>query len=104
MEFQDQMKAEIKSISNTRISLSREEWEYYEKLKQMFGEDSFRGLFQTDLAGQIAGISPPLEKATPQPILFFLLNVSFNQRMRQVEKFLTRISDLEERIKTLEKK
>jgi hypothetical protein len=94
----------FKSIANTRISLSGEEWEYYERLKQMFGEDSFRGLFQTDLAGNIAGISPPLDKPTPQPILFFLLNVSFNQRMRQVERFVQRVADLEERIKTLEQK
>ncbi len=70
----------------------------------MFGEDSFRGLFQTDLAGNIAGISPPLDKPTPQPVLFFLLNVSFNQRMRQVEKFVQKVADLEERIKTLEQK
>ena len=94
----------FKSVANTRISLSREEWEYYERLKQMFGEDSFRGLFQTDLAGNIAGISPSLDKPTPQPILFFLLNVSFNQRMRQVEKFVQKVVDLEERIKTLEQK
>ena len=94
----------FKSIANTRISLSREEWEYYERLKKMFGEDSFRGLFQTDLAGNIAGISPSLDKPTPQPILFFLLNVSFNQRMRQVEKFVQKVADLEERIKTLEQK
>ncbi len=70
----------------------------------MFGEDSFRGLFQTDLAGNIAGISPPLDKPTPQPVLFFLLNVSFNQRMRQVERFVQKVADLEERIKTLEQK
>ena len=70
----------------------------------MFGEDSFRGLFQTDLAGNIAGISPPLDKPTPQPILFFLLNVSFNQRMRQVERFVQKVADLEDRIKTLEQK
>jgi hypothetical protein len=98
------MKAEFKSIANTRISLSREEWEYYERLKQIFGEDSFRGIFQTDLAGHIAGISPPLDKPTPQPIMFFLLNVSFNQRMRQVEKFVQRVAELEDRIKILEQK
>jgi hypothetical protein len=98
------MKAEIRSIVNTRISLSKEELEYYEKLKNMFGEESFRGLFQTDLAGHIAAISPPSGKATPNPVLFFLLNVSFNQRMRQVEKYLQKIEGLEERIKKLESK
>ena len=96
------MSAEIKSISNTRISISKEEFEYYEKLKKMFGEDQFRGLFQTDLAGNIAGISPPLDRPTPQPILFFLLNVSFNQRLRQLEKYINKIETLEEKIKRLE--
>jgi len=98
------MKADLRSISNTRISLSREEFEYYESLKKLFGEDSFRGLFQTDLSGHITGISPPSEKATPNPVLFFLLNVSFNQRMRQLEKFFERVDSLDERIKALESK
>lgn len=96
--------ANIKAIANTRISLSTEEFEYYERLKKLFGEDSFRGLFQTDLAGNIAGISPPTDKTTPNPILFFLLNVSFNQRMRQVEKYLQKIETMDERIKKLESK
>ncbi len=105
------MATSIKAIANTRISLSNEEFEYYGKLKTIFGEDSFRGLFQTDLSGIIAGISPATDKATPNPVLFFLLNVSFNQRMRQVEKYLQKIEELEEksksqeqRIKTLESK
>ncbi len=98
------MKAEIKSVANTRLSLSREEFEYYEKLKTIFGEDSFRGLFQTDLAGNISGISPPTDKPVANPVLFFLLNVSFNQRMRQLEKFFEKINVMEEKIKTLESK
>lgn len=96
--------ANIRAIANTRISLSTEEFEYYERLKTLFGEDSFRGLFQTDLSGNIAGISPPTDKATPNPVLFFLLNVSFNQRMRQVEKYLQKIETMDERIKKLESK
>lgn len=98
------MKAEIKSIANTRISLIREEWEYYETLVKIFGQDSFRGLFQTDLSGNIAGISPPTDKPVPQPVLFFLLNVSFNQKMRQVIGYLEKIDSMEEKIKTLETK
>jgi hypothetical protein len=98
------MKGEIKAIANTRISLSREEFEYYEKLRVMFGEDSFRGLFQTDIAGNIAGISPPLDRPTPQPILFFLLNVTFNQKMRQLEKFFDKIDSIEGKIKEIESK
>ena len=96
--------AEIKAIANTRISLSNEEFEYYEKLKTIFTEDVLRGLFQTDISGIIAGISPSTNSATPMPVLFFLLNVSFNQRMRQVGKYLKKIDSMEERIKTLESK
>lgn len=92
----------IRSVANTRLSLSQEEFEYYERLKQIFTEDAFRGLFQTDLAGIIAGISPSTDRATPNPVLFFLLNVSFNQRMRQVETYLKRIDVLEARILVLE--
>lgn len=94
----------IRSVASTRLSLSPEEFEYYERLKQLFTEDAFRGLFQTDLAGMIAGISPSTDRATPLPVLFFLLNVSFNQRMRQVETYLKRIDILEERIKKLEER
>lgn len=101
----------IRSVANTRLSLSQEEFEYYERLKQIFTEDAFRGLFQTDLAGIIAGISPSTDKATPNPVLFFLLNVSFNQRMRQVEAWvlanqsaINRIDTLEARILVLEER
>ena len=97
-------KVEIRSVASTRLSLSADEFEYYEKLKKIFGEDSFRGLFQTDLSGLLTGISPHTEKATPQPILFFMLNVSFNQRMRQVEKYLLKIDSLDEKIKKIEEK
>lgn len=97
-------KVEIKSVANTRLSLSSEEFEYYERLKKLFGDDAFRGLFQTDLSGFLTGISPHTEKATPQPVLFFLLNVSFNQRMRQLEKHLLKVNSLEEKIIKLEER
>jgi len=98
------MSVSIKSVASTRLSLSQEEFEYYERLKQIFTEDAFRGLFQTDLSGIITGISPDTSKATPMPVLFFLLNVSFNQRMRQVASHLEKANSLEERIKILEAK
>jgi hypothetical protein len=52
----------------------------------------------------LTGISPHTERATPQPVLFFLLNVSFNQRMRQLEKYLLKIDSLEEKINKIEQK
>lgn len=98
------MKTEIKSIANTKLSLIREEFEYCTKLISLYGEDIFRGLFQTDNHGNIIAIAPHTQQPTPMPVLFFLLNISFNQRMRSIEKIFDRLDKMDEKIKTLESK
>ncbi len=98
------MSEHIRNIANTKIALTKEEFAYYESLVKLFGQESFVGLFQTTTAGYISSITPDTQKATPMPILFFLLNVSFNQRMRKLDGFVTRFEGLEKKIKRLEEK
>lgn len=98
------MSEQIRNISNTKLALTKEEFVYYENLLKAFGQDCFSGLFQTNAAGYIMNISPDTQKATPMPVLFFLLNVSFNQRMRKLDGFITRVEGMEKKIKRIEDK
>jgi len=95
---------QIRNITNTKIALTKEEYNYYETLSKVFGQEAFVGLFQTNASGYISNISPNLDKVTPIPIIFFLLNVSFNQRMRKLDGFITRVEGMEKKIKILEEK
>jgi len=92
----------IRAIANKRLELSDQEYEYYISIKDTIGEDDFRGLFKTDNDGNIVAITPPLNKRINMVCLFFLLNVTMNQRLRGIDDGISAIKDLEDRIKTLE--
>jgi hypothetical protein len=98
------MSESIRNIANTKILLTKEEFQYYESLSKIFGAESFVGLFQTNNSGCIIQVSPSLQKVTPVPIIYFLLNVSFNQRMRRLDSFIDKVDNMERRIKKMEDK
>jgi len=98
------MSGHIRNISNTKLFLTKEEFTYCEALRECFGQDVFVGLFQSNDLGYIINITPNLEKTTPMPVLFFLLNISFNQRMRKLDGFITRVEGMEKKIKVIEEK
>jgi hypothetical protein len=88
----------IKAIANKRVELSNEEFEYFKLLSNRYGQDSFRLLFDTDNNGIITSISPPLDGLTPMAIVFFMLNVMFAQRIRLLDRKLSRIDELEKKV------
>ena len=101
----------IKAICNQRIELSKEEWDYYLELEKSFGKDAFVGMFRTNKDGKIVSVMPSQKKPTAIILVFFLLNVMFNQRLRKFELWMKKFDiwtaktkTLEERIKKLEKK
>lgn len=93
----------IRAVASKKLALTDEEYEYYKQLRSAFGDDEFRGLFYTDDNGNITSIAPPASKPTAMVILFFLLNVMLNQRLRGIDKVVKKIDNLERRIKRLEK-
>jgi hypothetical protein len=94
----------IKAIANKKIDLSKEEFEYYKKLKETFGEDSFRGLFNTDNKGKITSITPSPSQPIAMVLIFFILNVMMNQRLRAFEQTMSKVSELEKKVEKLQKK
>ena len=111
----------IRAVANKRLDLSEEEYRYYCGLKDTFGENYFRGLFQSDNNGVLTAVAPPIDREIPLVILFFVLNVMMNQRVRvldgkingfimlekkiieyeNLEKIFKRLDALEEEIKAL---
>ena len=92
----------IKAVGNKKIDLSKEEYSYFLSLKDVFGESSFIGLFETNDDGDITLIKPALDNPTSMAVIFFLLNVMLNQRLRKLDKKIKKIDSIESRIKTLE--
>jgi hypothetical protein len=101
----------IRAIANRRLDLSDEEFKYYTQIVEELGVDDFRELFITDKNGIIISISPPTNRAIPMLVLFFVLNLMLNQRIRimgaetlSIRNSLgpDKIADIERRLQTLE--
>ena len=92
----------IRAIANQKIDLSIEEYQYYLELEKSFGKDIFLGLFKTNDLGQVISVLPHSSNPTAMIIVFFFLNVSFNQRLRRLDDFIDRVKNLENRIIKIE--
>ena len=100
----------IRAVGNKRLDLSDSEYKYYCDIKDKFGESDFVGLFKTDKNGIITSVNPPMNKNISFGVLFFLLNIMMNQRIRtldgkinKVDKFLE-VHNIVERLENLENK
>lgn len=94
----------IKAIANQKIDLSSEEYRYYQELEKVFGKDAFMNLFKTDEDGKIISVIPQSAAPTAMVIIFFFLNVMYNQRLRKLDAWIDKVEDLENRIQKLEEK
>lgn len=92
----------IRAVANKKIDLSSEEYEYFLSLKDVFGEDSFYDLFVTDDHGNITMIKPDVKSPSSMAVIFFLLNVMLNQRLRTLDNKINKIDLIESRLKKLE--
>ena len=72
----------IRAVNNKRLDLNSEEYEYYLRLIETFGQQDFVDLFSTDKNGQITSITPPVDRQISLGVMFFVLNVMMNQRLR----------------------
>lgn len=94
----------IKVIANRSVELSKEEWEYYLEIEKIFGDKALLGMFETNKQGQITMVRPPVNRPTSMILIFFLLNVQHNQKLRNLTDGLISMKDLEARVSNIEKK
>ena len=85
----------IRAVGNKRLELSDGEFKYLCKLRERFGEGEFVGLFETDKNGMILSVNPPVDKKTSLGVIYFLLNVMMNQRIRVLDAKINKVTDLE---------
>ena len=103
----------IRAVGNKRLYLSDSEFTYFKMIKESIGEEDFRSLFSSDKNGIITTISPPLNRPINVAVIYFMLNVMVNQRLRsielRVETFLKKVDEppgairLVERVEALER-
>ena len=89
----------IRAVANKRLDLSGEEYSYFKDIKDKMGEDDFRGLFSSNKNGIITSVTPPADRKTPMVILFFLLNVMMNQRIRMLDFKLSDVEEMDNKFK-----
>jgi hypothetical protein len=92
----------IRAVANKKIELSKDEYQYFLSLKEVFGEDSFYDLFTTNDSGNIVMIKPSAHNTSSMAVIFFLLNVMLNQRLRMLDEKINKFDILENRLKALE--
>lgn len=92
----------IKAIANKKLDLTNDEYQYYLELESNFGKEAFHDLFKTDDVGHIVAITPSPSQPTAMLLIFFLLNVMHNQKLRKLDVSISKIDALESRIAALE--
>ena len=91
----------IRAVGNNRLFLSKDEYEYYLELIKFVDKSEFNSLFISDNDGNIIFIQPDPKKPVSLVVLFFLMNVMFNQKLRKFSDFSKRIESLEDKINKL---
>jgi hypothetical protein len=94
----------LRAVGNKKLFLDKSEYEYYLQIKNSFNENYFNGLFLSDNDGIITAVTPSPTKQTPMVLIFFLLNVMMNQRLRNIDDGVSKISLLEKRLDKLEER
>ncbi len=94
----------IKAVSNKKLELSEQEFDYLKEIQGVFGADCLDNAFRSDKHGIITAVTPAPDKPIHMASLFFLLNVMMNQKLRKIDIGLERISKIEERLKILEER
>ena len=84
--------------------MSKEEYSYFLELKNKFGDEEFKGLFSSDNNGNITSITPPVDRPSSFIIIYFLLNLMLNQRLRMIDLVASKFSNFEERLAKIEDK
>lgn len=88
----------IRAVGNKRLNLSDSEYDYYKKLQDEFGQQKFLKLFDTDKNGFIISVTPPTDAVTPIGVIFFILNVMMNQRVRILDEKINKAMDFEKKV------
>ena len=92
----------IKLINNKPVEMSNEECSYCDELQKVFGKNVFDNSFSSDADGRIIAVTPSTTDPTSLIIIFFLLNLTMNQRLRAMDITFDKINILEKRISELE--
>jgi len=81
------------------VEMTDEEFEYYNQIIKEFtigtynGREMFHDVFETDENGIISIIRPPLKKEIAWAAILFLQNLMINQRLRQMEDWIKKITN-----------
>lgn len=97
------MSVQIHIVDNKKLSMTSEEWEYYQSICKSYdrpnlkGEELFKGLFESDGDGIITFLKPPSTRFTSMECFLFMVSLYNHQKMRIIHSHM---SQLMQEIKT----
>lgn len=91
----------IRAVGNKRLDLNQSEYDYFLQLKNTVGESDFVGLFETDKNGLITAVMPPVDKGINVMVVYFVLNIMLNQRVRLLEGSMKKVENFVDQIDIL---
>ena len=97
----------IRAVGNKRVDLSDSEYEYYKELIKHVEPSEFNGIFESNENGIILNVMPRPDRNSSLIVYFFLMNVSFNQRLRKLDEFLSyrdKVDELISKVENIESK
>ena len=83
----------IRAVGNKRLELNDSEYSYYKTLKDKFGDLEFVNLFSTDKNGIITSVTPPIDNTIHVGVVYFILNVMMNQRIRMLDLKIANLTE-----------
>lgn len=81
----------MRIVDNKKLDLSDQEYSEYIKICRSYdrasfrGEEIFKGLFETDDAGQIVYIRPPSNRYTSMEAIIFMFVIANSQQLRELK-------------------
>lgn len=92
----------IRAVGNKRLFLTNSEFAVYNKIIENIDKSEFNETFDSDNNGTIMSVLS--SSKTDDMITQFLFNIMINQRVRMMDKVVSKIQSIEKRLSICEKK
>lgn len=92
----------IRAVGNKRLFLTNSEFAVYNKIVQDIDKSEFNETFDSDKNGTILSVLSGAD--TDSMVTQFLFNIMINQRVRLMDKMMSRFSEIEKRLSFCESK
>jgi hypothetical protein len=92
----------IRAVGNKRLFLTNYEFDVYNKIIENIDKSEFNETFDSDNNGTILSVLS--SSKTDDMVTQFLFNIMINQRVRSMDKIISKVQNIEKRLNSVESK